>query len=227
MKITDKMTEEYIKDLLVRMAHHSTAMEGNTLTQAETASILLNNYIPREMQEREYYEVKNYREAMNFLIYNDEKMSTSLIKEYHRIIMNNLRDDAGQYKVIENIVIGADFETVKPYQVPYVLQDWCDNYNYRIENAKTKEEKVEAILEHHIRFERIHPFGDGNGRTGRMLIVDSCIKENLAPIIIPKADKSKYINLLATENIKEFVKWGLELQTTEEKRMEIFFKNLK
>lgn len=221
------MTDEYIKDLLVRMAHHSTAIEGNTLTQAETASILLNNYIPREMQEREYFEVKNYREAMNFLLYNDEKMSTLLIKEYHRIIMNNLRNDAGQYKVIENIVIGADFETVKLDKVPYILQDWCDNYNFRIENTKTKEEKIEAILEHHIRFERIHPFGDGNGRTGRMLIIDSCIKENLVPIIIPKSEKSKYINFLATENIKEFVKWGLELQEVEEKRMEIFLNNSK
>lgn len=60
-----------------------------------------------------------------------------------------------------------------------------------------------------------------------MLIVDSCIKENLVPIIIPKAEKSKYISLLAIENIKEFVKWGLELQAVEEKRIEIFFNNLK
>ncbi len=60
-----------------------------------------------------------------------------------------------------------------------------------------------------------------------MLIIDSCIKENLVPIIIPKSEKSKYINFLATENIKEFVKWGLELQEVEEKRMEIFLNNSK
>lgn len=221
MKILENMTENYIKDLLIRMAHHSTAIEGNTLTQAETASILLNNYIPREMSEREYYEVKNYREAINFLTSNDEEMSTSVIREYHRLIMNNLREDVGEYKKIENIVIGADFEPTKPYQVPYVLQYWCDNYNFRIKKAETLEEKVEAILEHHIRFERIHPFGDGNGRTGRMLIIESCIKENIPPIVIPKEQKARYITYLATENIKEFTKWGLELQELELKRLEL------
>ena len=58
-----KMTSEYIDDLLVRVAHHSTAIEGNTLTLGDTISILIHNYIPKGMTEREYYEVKNYKKA--------------------------------------------------------------------------------------------------------------------------------------------------------------------
>ena len=66
--------KEYINDLLVRMAHHSTAIEGNTLTLAETKSILIDEYIPRQMETREYYEVKNYYKAMEFLKENKDKI---------------------------------------------------------------------------------------------------------------------------------------------------------
>ncbi len=223
--IKEKLTDEYMKDLLVRMAHHSTAIEGNSLTQGETSSILLDGYIPRDMSEREYYEVKNYKKAFEYLLENNEKMNTNLIKNYHRLIMDNLRDDAGNYKKSENAIMGADFEPTKPYQIPLVLQEWCDNYNFRINNAISNEEKVRVILEEHVKFERIHPFGDGNGRTGRMLILDSCIKENILPLIITKEEKNKYISFLKTENYDGFGKWGLELQKTEEKKINVFFNN--
>ena len=59
---------DYVSDLTVRMAHHNTAIEGNTLTQDETASILLNGIIPKQMNEREYYEVKNYQNIIPFML---------------------------------------------------------------------------------------------------------------------------------------------------------------
>ena len=89
--IIDKMTNEYINDLLVRAAHHSTAIEGNTLTLGDTISILIHNYIPKGMSEREYYEVKNYKKAFEFLLKSDKIISTNLIKVYHKYIMENLK----------------------------------------------------------------------------------------------------------------------------------------
>ena len=82
--IINKMTDEYISDLLVRAAHHSTAIEGNTLTQGDTISILIHNYIPREMNEREYYEVKNYKKAFDFLLNSENTLTPELIKNYHK-----------------------------------------------------------------------------------------------------------------------------------------------
>ena len=217
-----KFPFEYMEDMLVRMAHHSTAIEGNTLTQAETISILIHNFIPRDMSEREYYEVKNYRKAFNTLLEADRKITTELIKKYNKDIMENLHDLNGKFKTTQNLILGAEFEPTKPYLVPFEIEDWCNNLSYRLENAKTNEEKVEIIMEQHIKFEKIHPFIDGNGRTGRLLIIHSCLKENLEPIIIPKEEKGKYINLLASENLKELTKWALQLQEKERDRIEKF-----
>ena len=217
-----KFPFEYMEDILVRMAHHSTAIEGNTLTQAETISILIHNFIPRDMSEREYYEVKNYRKAFNTLLEADRKITTELIKKYNKYIMENLHDLNGKFKTTQNLILGAEFEPTKPYLVPFEIEDWCNNLSYRLENAKTNEEKVEIIMDQHIKFEKIHPFNDGNGRTGRLLIIHSCLKEDLEPIIIPKEEKGKYINLLASENLKELTKWALQLQEKERDRIEKF-----
>ena len=217
-----KLPFEYMEDMLVRMAHHSTAIEGNTLTQAETISILIHNFIPRDMSEREYYEVKNYRKAFNTLLEADRKITTELIKKYNKDIMENLHDLNGKFKTTQNLILGAEFEPTKPYLVPFEIEDWCNNLSYRLDNTKTNEEKVEIIMDQHIKFEKIHPFNDGNGRTGRLLIIHSCLKEDLEPIIIPKEEKGKYINLLASENLKELTKWALQLQEKERDRIEKF-----
>ena len=217
-----KLPFEYMEDMLVRIAHHSTAIEGNTLTQAETISILIHNFIPRDMSEREYYEVKNYRKAFNTLLEADRKITTELIKKYNKYIMENLHDLNGKFKTTQNLILGAEFEPTKPYLVPFEIEDWCNNLSYRLDNAKTNEEKVEIIMDQHIKFEKIHPFNDGNGRTGRLLIIHSCLKEDLEPIIIPKEEKGKYINLLASENLKELTKWALQLQEKERDRIEKF-----
>ncbi|WP_032879678.1 Fic family protein [Fusobacterium hwasookii] len=221
-RIMEKLPFEYMEDILVRMAHHSTAIEGNTLTQAETISILIHNFIPRDMSEREYYEVKNYRKAFNTLLEADRKITTELIKKYNKDIMENLHDLNGKFKTTQNLILGAEFEPTKPYLVPFEIEDWYNNLSYRLDNAKTNEEKVEIIMDQHIKFEKIHPFNDGNGRTGRLLIIHSCLKEDLEPIIIPKEEKGKYINLLASENLKELTKWALQLQEKERDRIEKF-----
>ncbi|MGF6906218.1 Fic family protein [Fusobacterium sp. PH5-44] len=223
MKLKEKMTDEYLDDLLVRMAHHSAAIEGNTLSQADTTSILLYHYIPGDTTVREFYEVKNYQKTVDLLLTNQEPISPELIKQYHKLIMENLADNNGEYKKEQNIIVSSNFETAKPYLVPIVLKEWCDNYNFRMKNAKNNIEKIEIILDQHIKFEKIHPFSDGNGRTGRMLIIDSCLKEGLAPFIIPKEEKGKYISILSNENSVEFAKWGLKLQDLEKERIETFY----
>ncbi|MDO4202900.1 MAG: Fic family protein [Selenomonadaceae bacterium] len=212
----------YINDLMVRMAHHSTAIEGNTLSQGETKSILIDNYLPRAMNMRELYEVLNYKTFIPFLLESleqERRMDIGFIKEVHRILCNNAIESVpGEFKVTQNMVIGADFTPTPPYMVGTKLTDWQLNLEFMLANAKTEKEKVEAICRQHIEFEYIHPFPDGNGRVGRALMVYTCMLCDMPPIVIPVKEKAEYINYLNTENINGFVEYCLKIQKEEIER---------
>jgi len=220
--------KKYLDDLTVRMAHHNTALEGNTLSQDETASIILNGIIPKATSEREYFEVKNYKNLIPFMlkaIDNKQKIDNGFIKEIHTIVMDNLIYNKGEFKKTQNMIVGATFDTTEPYQVPYVLKDWADNLNYCLNHSNNNDEKLEVILSHHIRFEKIHPFSDGNGRVGRALVFYSCLEYDTVPFIITKDTKDKYIHFLRQNDMKEFVDFAKDLQQRENKIINLFKNN--
>lgn len=217
-----KISIQYFQDLVIRMAHHSTAIEGNTLTLGETKSILIDQIIPRKMNAREYYEVYNYKKYIEWLKENYKKNITlEIIKETHKILLNNIKDDAGKFKKIRNIILGSNINTSEPYQVIEHLQNWINNIYYRIEKTEKKEEKIRAIMESHMLFEQIHPFSDGNGRVGRALIVHICMENEIEPIIIEKEQRSEYIQALNDKNTEKLFKIGKELNEKERERIEI------
>ena len=217
-----KLSYSYVDDMLVRTALHSTSIEGNTLTQYEAMCILLECFIPRAMHEREFYEVKNYKKYMGFLTDTYPKeITVQIIKDTHNCLLQDIREDAGAFKTVHNIIVGTDFMPTEPYLVPLELENWCHTLEYRLSLSNTVEEKIEVIMEQHLRFERIHPFSDGNGRTGRALIVHSCLQQGIAPIIINKSDRQLYMNLLSALDIKGLTKLGIRLSNEEHTRMKI------
>ena len=217
---------EYLSDLMVRMAHHSTAIEGNTLTQGETKSVLVDGYVPRAMDMRELNEVLNYKVFMTFLIEQSTSsapLSLSLIREVHTILCREAIESVpGQFKQRPNMIIGADFTPTPPYLVPSALIDWIDNLAAQMDAAASDSDKVLAICRQHIAFEHIHPFPDGNGRVGRALMVYSCFLEEITPIVIPVERRKEYINYLNTEDLHGFAAFSEQLQAEERKRIEIF-----
>ena len=68
-----------------------------------------------------------------------------LIEKYNKDIMENLHDLNGKFKTTQNLILGAEFEPTKPYLVPFEIEDWCNNLSYRLDNAKTNEEKVDTL----------------------------------------------------------------------------------
>ena len=217
---------EYLSDLMVRMAHHSTAIEGNTLTQGETKSVLVDGYVPRAMDMRELNEVLNYKVFMTFLIEQSTSsapLSLSLIREVHTILCREAIESVpGQFKQRPNMIVGADFTPTPPYLVPSALIDWIDNLAAQMDAAASDSDKVLAICRQHIAFEHIHPFPDGNGRVGRALMVYSCFLEEITPIVIPVERRKEYINYLNTEDLHGFAAFSEQLQAEERKRIEIF-----
>lgn len=135
------------------MAHHSIAMEGNTLSQDDTTSIILDNYIPKATKIEEFYEIRNYKYLLPHFtekLKENHKIDNELIKIFHSFIMKDLRDDAGKFKTLENAIIGANFDMAKPYLVPSLIKDMCDNLYYDLKNSKNDTEKITAILQSHI-----------------------------------------------------------------------------
>ena len=142
MKMFMDNNKEYLEDLLVRMAHHSTAIEGNSLTQGETKSIILENYIPRPIDIREVNEVLNYKNLLPYLLeHQKENITISGIQDINRIIMKNIDDRGGKFKIVQNIIAGADFDTTMPFMVPEELKKWTDDLSWRLNHAEKNQDK--------------------------------------------------------------------------------------
>ena len=217
------LTPEYMEDLLVRMAHHSTAIEGNSLTLGDTRTIIISNRIPHAMDMREFYEVRNYKDLQIFLEKKvDSPIEISDIQEINKILLRDIDSRGGRFKVIPNIVLGADFIPTPPYKVLEELKKWVDDLQWRMENTHSEKEKTLAIMDQHLRFEHIHPFADGNGRTGRALMIWACLGNHIGPIVIEKEQRDDYIRALNDKNIPALLKMAEEIQAKEKERMEIF-----
>lgn len=220
----ERFTPDYLDDILVRLAHHSTAIEGNTISLPETVSIILNNTLPSSSgtSVREFYEVDNHRQAFEFMmdmLRQDEPLSVALIQEMHSKLTDRLHYDRGQFKKNDNRIVGAEFKTALPAETPGLMIQLVDNLNHRLEVANDDDEKIEAIVDSHIQFERIHPFSDGNGRTGRMIMNYSLLKEKLPPFIVHKSDRGVYIERLANQDVEGLKKMAHEEMNQERERM--------
>lgn len=102
------------------------------------------------------------------------------------------------------------------------MQQWVDNLNDQLESVSKDRDILRVIMDFHIQFERIHPFSDGNGRTGRMLMNYALIQHDLPPLIIQVKDKAAYVNYLAKQDIDGITRFSYELIGDETRRMQRF-----
>jgi len=218
-------TSEYLDDVLVRLAHHSSAIEGNTISLADTVSIILHGTIPGTQSKREFYEVDNHRGAFEYVLNcasKSESLSVSLVNQVHRLLMDRLTHDAGTFKQHENAILGSDLVTAPASQTPILMQQWMDNTEYQLEQANSDDEKIASITASHIEFEKIHPYSDGNGRTGRMLMNFLLLRVGNWPLIIKGEQRETYINFLANDDLVGFTQFAKELITAEKDRGQRF-----
>lgn len=183
---------DYIEDLFTRSTYHSNAIEGSTLTYAETYAILYNdNSFKIEGKEpREIYEAINHKNALELVFSNlksQEPYGERFIKKLNETINKNIKDTEG-YRKVQVFIRGSEHIPPEPAKIPNLMNYFVYNYNHDTDDIFSK------VAKYHIDFERIHPFEDGNGRTGRLLINYELIKNNLAPAVIEKDEKSNILN---------------------------------
>ena len=212
--------KDYIEDLVTRSTYHSNAIEGSTLTYAETYAILYNdNSFKIEGKEpREIYEAINHKEALNIVFENlqeKREFDERFIKKLNETINKNIKETSGFGKV-QVFIQGSDYIPPEPEKVPNLMNYYVYNYNNDIEDIFLK------IAKYHIEFEKIHPFEDGNGRTGRLLLNYELLKNDLPPVVISKDERVKYFEFIRKNDSSGLAEWFKELSNAEEQRMQKF-----
>lgn len=185
-------------EFVIVNTYDSNAIEGNTLTLRETALILEHGITIAEKPVKEHLEAIGYRDAFNFvteLADKNAELTESAIKLIHSLVLMNDRANAGVYRKVPVSIVGAVHTPPQPYliapQMEQLIADFDQNMHCD-ERSLVKRHVMEMIAEFHLRFERIHPFIDGNGRTGRLLLNLELIKAGYLPINIKFADRRKY-----------------------------------
>ena len=178
--------QAYFEDYVTRSTYHSNAIEGSTLSYAETYAILWNdNSMKVTATARELYEAINHKYALGVATGElSASLSERLIKDIAQGINRNI-SEVDDYRRVQVVIRGAEHMPPAPNQVNQLMMQLVWEYNHdEGEDPFLREAKF------HIRFERIHPFEDGNGRTGRILINRGLMRAGLAPVVIPVEERA-------------------------------------
>ena len=182
---TEKLREQFMVDF----TYNSNAIEGNTLTLKETAMVLEGMTIDKKPL-KDHLEAVGHRDAFLYVedIAKDTKISEYVIKNIHSLVLMDRPDDKGTYRKIPVTIMGAYTEPVQPYMIePKMTELIVVN-----EKRKKKMHPIERIARFHLEFEGIHPFIDGNGRCGRLLLNLDLIQNGYPAINVKFADRKKY-----------------------------------
>ena len=178
------------EELIAENTYNSNAIEGNSLTLRETALILQGLTIS-EKSMKEHLEVIGHKDAFEYVITladTNAELTESVIKTVHSLVLINDASSRGVYRSVPVTVMGVTHTPPQPYLVPIKMEELIRDY----ESIKQKKHIIEAAAEFHLLFEGIHPFIDGNGRTGRLILNLELIKAGLLPVNIKFTDRLKY-----------------------------------
>lgn len=181
-----RLNEEFI----VEYTYNSNAIEGNTLTLRETDLVLRGLTIDKKPL-KDHLEAVGHREAFQFvmeLVRDNVSISESIIKQIHFLVLADKKDDRGVYRRVSVRIMGAQNEPVQPYLIAPGMEQLLHGF------AESSEHLITKLARFHMEFEGIHPFIDGNGRTGRLLVNLELMKAGYPPIDIKFADRITYYN---------------------------------
>lgn len=186
--LTEGELERLNEEFLVEFTYNSNAIEGNTLTLRETDMVLRGLTIDQK-SFKEHMEVIGHKEAFDYvrqLVSENAPISEKIIKDIHYFVLADKKDDRGVYRRVPVRIMGAAHEPVQPYLIVPKMEELLERYKSSEEDIVTK------MARFHIEFEGIHPFIDGNGRAGRLLVNLELMKAGFPPIDIKFTDKLKY-----------------------------------
>ena len=186
--LTEGEIERLNEEFTIEYTYNSNAIEGNTLTLRETDLVLRGLTINRKPL-KDHMEAVGHKEAFEFvseLVKQNEPLSERIIKQIHFLVLVGNKDDRGVYRKVPVRIMGAKHEPVQPYMIEPKMEELLKKF------MEGKEHIITKLARFHIEFEGIHPFIDGNGRTGRLLVNLELMKAGYPPIDIKFTDRMEY-----------------------------------
>ena len=188
--LTAGEVERLNEEFTVEYTYNSNAIEGNTLTLRETDMVLRGLTIDQKPL-KDHMEAVGHKEAFDFvreLVQDNVPISERVIQQIHYLVLADKKDDRGVYRRVPVRIMGAQHEPVQPYLIQPRMEQLMLSF------AESTEHIITKLARFHIEFEGIHPFIDGNGRTGRLLVNLELMKAGYPPIDIKFTDRIAYYN---------------------------------
>lgn len=203
------------KDLLgsitLDLTYNTNTIEGSTMTKSDVAAVLFDNEILKNRTQIEQREAVNHRVALDFLL--DElaentslQFTPELIQRVHLLLMNGILSNAGMWRNHGVRIQGSQVPLANFIKIPVLIDKLCNELN-----SETRD-PIAVLARTHAIFEQIHPFSDGNGRTGRLLMFIKSLQFGIVPPVIPKERKAvyyRYLELAQTrdkfDNLERFI----------------------
>ena len=208
MKYLSKITNSIYEDLKIEFLYHSNHLEGSTFSKDELEKLLTEKKVEGSHSLDDIIETKNSLEVFDQVI-NDsgEKLDKFMLFNWHKLLKKGTVDDEihniGMWKKYENKLRGVDLKLALPVEVDNLMFNLLSDYN-ELETVTLKD-----IADFHYKFEKIHPFQDGNGRIGRFIILKQCLEWNIDLIAIDDKYDDEYRNALCkagkTDNSDDLV----------------------
>jgi len=196
--LTEGELQRLNEEFVVEYTYNSNAIEGNSLTLRETDLVLKGITIDKKPL-KDHLEAIGHKEAFNYIsdLAKDKiELSEYIIRQIHYLVLMDKQLDRGVYRKIPVNILGAKHSPVQPYLIEPKIQELLEWYKTDNSDFLTK------LAKFHIEFESIHPFIDGNGRTGRLLVNLELMKLGYPPIDIKYVDRNLYYEAFDAYHIK-------------------------
>lgn len=200
--LTEGELERINEEFVVEYTYNSNAIEGNTLTLRETELVLRGLTIDKKPL-KDHMEAVGHKEAFDYivdLVKDKVELSEYIIKQIHYLVLADKPQDRGVYRRVPVTIMGAKHTPVQPYLIEPKLQELIDWFK------NSDNDFISKLARFHIEFEGIHPFIDGNGRTGRLLVNLELMKLGYPPIDIKFTDRMAYYDAFDAYHVKHDLK---------------------
>ncbi len=191
---------DILDEFILSLTYNSNRIEGSTLTKDETAAVLFQDVSLPNKSITEQLEAKNHETALRYLfdfLHSKKPIKEEFILELHGRLLNSIRSDAGNYRNHPVRIAGANVPTANYLKISNLMKKLIRNINSKSRNIIEKTALV------HSTFEQIHPFSDGNGRVGRLLVHVMLLYANLPPAVIKQEKRRFYLRYLNKAQLKD------------------------